>query len=105
MIDIFNAKKVFKDFIENYENKEHINFKIKVIHTYHVSENAKEIAQKLNLNQEDIELAELIGILHDIGRFEELKLTGEFNSLKVDHAYYLTKSLLEILLLKTNMIL
>ncbi len=95
MIDILRAKNVFNDFINNYENKEHINFKLKVIHTYHVAENAKIIAQKLNLKQEDIELAELIGILHDIGRFEELKLTGEYNSLKFDHAEYAVKILFD----------
>jgi putative nucleotidyltransferase with HDIG domain len=48
-----------------------------VIHTYHVADNARNIAEKLKLSKEDIELAELIGLLHDIGRFEELKITKE----------------------------
>ena len=55
-----------------------------MIHTYHVADNAREIAKKLNLSKEDIELAELIGLLHDIGRFEELKITKELNSVKFD---------------------
>ena len=63
-----------------------MSFNLKVVHTYHVAENAKEIAEKLNLDQEDIELAELIGLLHDIGRFEELKVTKELNSVKFAHA-------------------
>lgn len=95
MTDIQKAKKVFKDFLEQYEDKEHLSFKLKVVHTYHVAENARKIAEKLNLCSEDIELAELIGLLHDIGRFEELKITNELNSVKFDHATHGTKMLFE----------
>nr|WP_305132970.1 HD domain-containing protein [Thomasclavelia cocleata] len=66
-----------------------------MVHTYHVAENAKKIAQELKLSKEDIELAELIGILHDIGRFEELKITKELNSVKFDHAGHGSKMLFE----------
>ena len=72
-----------------------MSFNLKVVHTYHVAENAKEIAEKLNLDQEDIELAELIGLLHDIGRFEELKVTKELNSVKFAHALYGSRMLFE----------
>ena len=72
MIDITKSKLAFKIFLDNYEEKSDVSFKLKVIHTYHVADNAREIAKKLNLSKEDIELAELIGLLHDIGRFEEL---------------------------------
>lgn len=44
--------------------------------------------EKLNLSKEDIKLAELIGLLHDIGSFEELKITNELNSVKFEHALY-----------------
>lgn len=60
-----------------------------------MAENSKNIAEKLNLSKEDIELAELIGLLHDIGRFEELKITKELNSIKFDHATYGSKMLFE----------
>ena len=82
MIDITKSKLAFKIFLDNYEEKSDVSFKLKVIHTYHVADNAREIAKKLNLSKEDIELAELIGLLHDIGRFEELKITKELNSVK-----------------------
>ena len=84
MIDITKSKLAFKIFLDNYEEKSDVSFKLKVIHTYHVADNAREIAKKLNLSKEDIELAELIGLLHDIGRFEELKITKELNSVKFD---------------------
>ena len=95
MIDIQKAKIAFKEFLEQYEDKEHLSFKLKVVHTYHVTENARKIAEKLNLEEEDIKLAELIGLLHDIGRFEELKVTNELNSIKFDHALYGSKMLFE----------
>ena len=85
MIDIEKAKIAFKTFLDEYEDKSDLGFELKIIHTYHVSENAKKIAQELNLSKEDRNLAELIGILHDIGRFEELKITKELNSVKFDH--------------------
>lgn len=93
MIDIAKAKIAFKDFLEEYKDKSDLGFELKIVHTYHVAENAKKIAQELKLSKEDIELAELIGILHDIGRFEELKITKELNSIKFEHAGYGSKML------------
>lgn len=95
MIDIEKAKIAFKDFLDEYKDKSDLGFELKIVHTYHVAENAKKIAQELKLSKEDIELAELIGILHDIGRFEELKITKELNSVKFDHAGHGSKMLLE----------
>ena len=93
MIDINKSKKAFKAFISNYETQPGHN--LKVVHTYHVSNNAKYIAEQLNLSKEDIELAELIGLLHDIGRFEELKVMNGFDSVKFNHAEYGVKMLFE----------
>lgn len=100
MIDIKKAKIAFKNFLEQYDDKEHVSFKLKVVHTYHVAENARKIAEELKLNEEEIELAELIGLLHDIGRFEELKITNELNSVKFNHAMYGSKMLFEQGLIK-----
>lgn len=95
MIYIGKAKNTFENFLEQYEDKKHLSFLLKVVHTYHVAENARKIAEKLSLSKEDIKLAELIGLLHDIGRFEELKITNELNSVKFDHALYGSKMLFE----------
>ncbi len=95
MINIEKAKNTFKNFLEEYKNQEDLGFEIKVVHTYHVAENAKELAKKLNLEQEDIELAELIGLLHDIGRFEELKIIKKFDSVNFNHAEHGVKMLFE----------
>ena len=95
MIDIEKARLVFKDFINKYDNQEDFGFNLKVVHTYFVSKNAKELANKLKLSEEDVALAELIGLLHDIGRFEEIKVMNGFDSIKFNHATYASKMLFE----------
>lgn len=85
MIDILKAKTYFKEYISNYDiNEPKIN--IKVVHMYHVAQNSKTIAQKIGLSEEEQNLAELIGLLHDIGRFEQVRLYNTFSDKNsIDH--------------------
>lgn len=53
------------------------------------------IAKELGLSKEDIQLAGLIGILHDIGRFDELKNLKRFDSVGNDHAMFASKLLFD----------
>lgn len=86
MIDITKAKIEFKKFIENYDNTNN-RIKVKIAHTYRVSENSLKIAQELNLSEEQQNLARLIGLLHDIGRFEQIKIYNTYiDSKSIDHA-------------------
>lgn len=71
-IDITKAKKVFKEYVKKYDPNDK-KIKLKIAHIERVSQVAKQLAEKLNLDEEDIKLAELIGLLHDIGRFEQVK--------------------------------
>ena len=77
MIDIKKAKQELKKYINNYDVKDE-KIKTKIQHIERVSILSKEIAKSLNLKQEDIQLAELIGLLHDIGRFEQIKRYNTF---------------------------
>lgn len=77
MIDITRANLAFEEYIKNYDIKNE-KIKLKVDHIKRVSKIAKQIATNLNLSREDIELAELIGLLHDIGRFEQVKRYNTF---------------------------
>ena len=72
MIEIEKAKKELENRIQKLENKD-IKTERKVGHMYRVANISKKIATKLNLTKEQIQLAELIGLLHDIGRFEQYK--------------------------------
>lgn len=59
---------------------------LKYKHSYAVSKLMEELAVKLNLSCEDVEIAKVIGLLHDIGRFEQLKKFNSFDDKNVDHA-------------------
>lgn len=95
MIDLQKARVAFKEYINNYNNQDDPGFNLKVVHTQHVVDNAILIAKKLNLSNEDIELAGLIGYLHDLGRFDELKNLKRFDSVGNDHAMFASKVLFE----------
>lgn len=95
MIDIKKARDSFGAFLGRYGGQDELGFKLKAAHTYHVASTAKDIATKLGLSNEDIELAELIALVHDIGRFEEIDSTNRFDSAGFDHASYGVKLLFE----------
>lgn len=85
MIDLENAKNIFFNFVNSFDTKNEM-IKRKIIHSYGVMDISKKIASSLNLELEDIELAELIGLLHDIGRFRQFDITKSYNDSNLDHA-------------------
>ena len=60
MIDINNIRNKFNEYIDKYENKDEDSFKLKIVHTMNVVQNAKRISTEMNLSEEDINLAMLI---------------------------------------------
>lgn len=60
---------------------------MKIDHTYRVAALCARIAQSLALPPEDVDLAWLSGILHDVGRFEQLRRYNTFiDAQSVSHA-------------------
>lgn len=60
---------------------------IKELHTGYVTANCIELAKYLKLNKHDSELAEIIGLFHDVGRFRQYSLYKTFNDAdSEDHA-------------------
>lgn len=85
-VDREKAKKVFADYVKNYDS-ENPRVKLKIDHTYRVSELCENIAESLGFPKEDVDIAWLMGLLHDIGRFEQVKRYGTFNDAKsINHA-------------------
>ena len=79
-------KKEFNNYVKKYDLSDE-KIKVKYNHSFRVMKLSKKYAKKSNLNKEDIELAGIIGLLHDIGRFEQLKKYHTFDDLKsIDHA-------------------
>ena len=63
------------------------NCTLKIDHTLRVVKLCEDIAKSLNLSNEEVEIAKMIGLLHDIGRFEQWKRFETFNDTKgIDHA-------------------
>ena len=60
---------------------------IKEKHTGYVTSNCVELAKFLNLSNHDVELAEIIGLFHDVGRFYQYQKYKTFNDAQSeDHA-------------------
>lgn len=95
MIDSNKAKEAFKEYVKFYD-KANAKVENKIVHTIRVANSSKKIAMNLKLEQEDILLAELIGLLHDIGRFEQIR---RYNTLidkdSINHGIYGAKILFE----------
>lgn len=63
--------------------------KLKHDHSVRVMELMGKYAKALGYSEDDIELAKLIGLLHDIGRFEQYKVfSSDVDHETVDHADY-----------------
>lgn len=95
MINLDKANKAFDNYVANYDiSIEKINLKIK--HSKRVQKIARNLAISLKLEKEEQNLSELIGLLHDIGRFEQIKIYDSFvDSKTIDHADLGVKILFE----------
>lgn len=86
-IDYNAARAVFENYLNSYDRK---NDKVwlKIVHTYGVVAESTELAKRLRLGEEDASLARIIALLHDIGRFEQLKRYDSFMPDTMDHASF-----------------
>ena len=87
-IDREQVKNTFKEYTDRYDSTE-AKIALKIFHTYKVAEIAEDIAKSLNLSDEDVDIAWLLGMLHDIGRFEQVKRYNTFSDAQsVNHAKF-----------------
>ena len=87
-LDIEKIKKEFIKYTENYNLRDEM-LKNKQQHSIRVMEINRDIAIRLKLTQEEIDIATLIGLLHDIARFEQYKRYGTFKDREsIDHGDY-----------------
>ena len=88
---VINRKNVinaFAEYVRNYDPSDE-KIKLKIDHTYRVAGLCQSIAKSLNLSEADVDSAWLLGMLHDIGRFEQIRRFGTFSDAdSVDHAEF-----------------
>ncbi|MCR5733303.1 MAG: HD domain-containing protein [Lachnospiraceae bacterium] len=86
MIDRIAAKQAFMDYTAEY-NPEDPLIQTKIVHTMRVTENADRIAESIGFTGDDRDLAWLLGLLHDFGRFEQVRRFGTYiDHQSTDHA-------------------
>ncbi len=83
-----SANKCFHQYIKNNFDTEDEKIMHKLKHTYQVVNNAKYICEKLNLDELNTDIAMVIALLHDIGRFTQAKEMQTFREdiTSYDHA-------------------
>ena len=87
MIDLIRAGTEFENYLEGFD-RDNEKIRLKIIHTKEVIRCAGEIAGRMNLTREDQELAKVIALLHDIGRFEQVRQYDSFEPSVMDHARF-----------------
>jgi putative nucleotidyltransferase with HDIG domain len=97
--DLIFFKDWFTNFVKSYyspniEDRRNINLKEE--HTLNVCKNILEIVRELNLNEDDVMLAETIALFHDIGRFPQYDKYRTFrDGISVNHGYLGAQTLIE----------
>lgn len=80
----------FNSYVKKFYEEDSVinqNVELKEKHTLNVAKHCVDIAKSLNLSEEQINTAEIIGLYHDIGRFEQFKTHKTFKDfMSVNHA-------------------
>lgn len=85
-IDRNKALGAFAAYAARYNDRDP-KVKLKIDHTYRVAGLCARIAAAQGLDAAGVDLAWLCGLLHDVGRFEQLRRYGTFNdAVSIDHA-------------------
>lgn len=85
-IDRSKAQRAFSDYVAAYDT-ENQRITLKVEHSQRVADLCERIAKSNGMKQDDLDLAWVIGLLHDIGRFEQLRRWDTFSDARsTNHA-------------------
>ena len=82
------ALAAFQKYTDRYDSSRDM-IRLKIEHTYRVCGLCQQIARSLDLPEEEVDIAWLTGLLHDVGRFEQQRVYGTFTDAdSIDHAKY-----------------
>lgn len=85
---------VFNKYVSGFD-KNNKDISLKIEHSFEVMKIMRDLANRLHLSTDDKYLAEVIGLLHDIGRFYQMYKFNSFKDSNMDHASYGIKLLFE----------
>lgn len=85
--DFMKARRAFEEYLNEYDRDDE-KIKLKIVHTYGVVACVEAIGKRMGLSGEDMELAKIVALLHDIGRFEQIRKYDSFQPDTMDHAAY-----------------
>ena len=69
------ALAAFQEYTDRYDSSRDM-IRLKIEHTYRVCGLCQQIARSLELPEEEVDIAWLTGLLHDVGRFEQQRVYG-----------------------------
>lgn len=85
----------FKNYVSNYDMSDN-NIERKYYHSLRVKSLCQVIAKYAGFNDEDIKIAEVVGLLHDYGRFPQWEKYKTYrDNLSIDHADYAVEKLFD----------
>ena len=85
-INRVHVEDTFHNYTESYDLSD-VKIALKAAHTYRVAALCDRIAKSLSLSELDTDLAWFLGMLHDLGRFEQVRRFGSFDdATTVNHA-------------------
>lgn len=93
-MDFEKIDQVFNDYVDTFDwDNDYV--RLKYFHTIEVANISYEVASRLNLSDEEKDLAKLIGYLHDVGRFIQITKGNTYKDKVMDHATEGVKVLFE----------
>ena len=85
-VDRDKVVRAFREYVSSYDASDG-KIRLKIAHTHKVAALSEGVARSIALEGGDLDLAWLIGMLHDVGRFEQVRRCGTFfDAGSVDHA-------------------
>lgn len=93
MIDFINYVETWiNDYVKKTieeDDKNRYNYELKLEHTYRVRDNIVKLGRSISLDKNEMKICELIGLLHDIGRFKQYREFKTFSdSISGSHAIF-----------------
>ncbi len=86
MVNKQKVKEIFREYVSDFDARDGM-IQLKIVHTNRVAQLCEQIAESLDMSREECEIAWLLGMLHDLGRFVQIREYGTFNDLaSINHA-------------------